>query len=355
MKDLLNKYIEEGWVMKQSHPTLPLSIYNYTQATQYESKWDEVTLMCRGLVLDEEGNIIARPFGKFFNYEEVYNQVPTTGDYVYVQEKMDGSMGILFNYKGEWVMATRGSFTSDQAVKGMEIAKRLFNLDAFEKSVTYLCEIIYPENRIVVNYDEEKLVFLGASTPKEELHWTTAKAFFKYSGIPMKYLVKTEQHFAFGHELFKSLKEKNTENAEGFVLRFQPGNFRMKIKFEDYVALHRVLTNCSSYDIWESLMNYNEIPEALLDKVPDEFYSWVKKTEERITKNFQYTFTTHIATVSSILRDGMLTDKEYAERVLKLTDVNHGVLFDIAKGKDPSNKIWKMVKPAYEKPFAEKE
>jgi RNA ligase len=354
MKDLLNKYIEEGWVMKQSHPTLPLSIYNYTQATQYESKWDEVTLMCRGLVLDDAGNIIARPFGKFFNYEEVYNQVPTKGDYVYVQEKMDGSMGILFYYEGEWIMATRGSFTSDQAVKGMEIAKRLFNLDAFEKSITYLCEIIYPENRIVVNYDEEKLVFLGASTPKEELHWTTAKSFFKYSGISKKYMVKTEQHFAFGHELFKSLKAKNTENAEGFVLRFQPGNFRMKIKFEDYVALHRVLTNCSSYDIWESLMNFNEIPEALLDKVPDEFYSWVKKTEKRINEDFHRTFVYHIATVSSILRDGMLTDKEYAERVLELTGVNHGVLFDIAKGKDPSTKIWKMVKPAYEKPFAEK-
>jgi RNA ligase len=101
-------------------------------------------------------------------------------------------------------------------------------------------------------------------------------------------------------------------------------------------------------------MYFNKLPEALLDKVPDEFYSWVKKTEERINKNFQYTFDTHVATVSSILRDGMLTDKEYAKRVLELTEFNPSVLFDIAKGKDPSNKIWKMIKPAYEKPFAEK-
>jgi RNA ligase len=37
---------------------------------------------------------------------------------------MDGSLGILFNYKGEWVLATRGSFTSDQSVKGTELLQK---------------------------------------------------------------------------------------------------------------------------------------------------------------------------------------------------------------------------------------
>jgi len=37
-KDTLDKYVEEGWLISQVHPTLPLTIYNYSQATQYEAK-----------------------------------------------------------------------------------------------------------------------------------------------------------------------------------------------------------------------------------------------------------------------------------------------------------------------------
>ena len=70
MLDTLNKYLEEGLVQKQVHPTLPLTIWNYTPKVQYENLWDEITLMTRGLVVDDLGNIVARPFAKFFNWEE---------------------------------------------------------------------------------------------------------------------------------------------------------------------------------------------------------------------------------------------------------------------------------------------
>ena len=146
-KELLDKYVADGWLVTQKHPTLPLSIYNYSQKTQYDGHWDEVTLACRGLIVDSStGKVIIKPFPKFFNYEEVEAEVPwKTSDYVYVQEKMDGSLGILFYYlEGmEWVLATRGSFTSNQAIKGMEILKSKYNLDVFEKSIAYLIEIIY--------------------------------------------------------------------------------------------------------------------------------------------------------------------------------------------------------------------
>lgn len=46
--NLLNEYCENGWLVKQSHPTLPLLVWNYSPKTQYECKWDKITLMCRG-------------------------------------------------------------------------------------------------------------------------------------------------------------------------------------------------------------------------------------------------------------------------------------------------------------------
>jgi hypothetical protein len=40
--EILNQYVEEGWVVRNDHPSLPLSIYNYSRKTQYEGKWDDV-------------------------------------------------------------------------------------------------------------------------------------------------------------------------------------------------------------------------------------------------------------------------------------------------------------------------
>ena len=75
-KELLDKYVADGWLVTQKHPTLPLSIYNYSQKTQYDGHWDEVTLACRGLIVDSStGKVIVRPFPKFFNYEEVEAEV----------------------------------------------------------------------------------------------------------------------------------------------------------------------------------------------------------------------------------------------------------------------------------------
>jgi len=93
MLETLNKYYEDGWLIKQTHPTLPLTIWNYSQTTQYEGKWDEVTLQCRGLVTDTDGNVVARPFKKFFNMEE---EKHTETEEYEVYEKMDGSLGIAF-------------------------------------------------------------------------------------------------------------------------------------------------------------------------------------------------------------------------------------------------------------------
>jgi len=97
--NILNKYISEGLVVKNDHPTLPISIYNYSRTCQYENKWDEITKMCRGLILDQEGNVIAKGFNKFFNMEEHQpEEIPNETFEVF--EKLDGSLGILFWYQG---------------------------------------------------------------------------------------------------------------------------------------------------------------------------------------------------------------------------------------------------------------
>lgn len=139
MLEKLNKYYEDGLLYKQVHPYLPLTIWNYSEKCQYENLWDETLLMCRGLVTDHTGDIVAKPFDKFFNIEEGKFE-PTEEFEVY--EKMDGSLGIVFWYEGQWVVATRGSFTSDQAIKAKELLKK-YNTDIMFRHLTYCFEIIY--------------------------------------------------------------------------------------------------------------------------------------------------------------------------------------------------------------------
>lgn len=350
--DTLNSYLEKGLLEKNDHPTLPLSIWNYSRECQYSSSWDEVTLKCRGLILDHEGNLVAKAFDKFFNYEEVADKVPIRGDYVYVQEKVDGSLGILFHYMGEWHMATKGSFTSEQAKKGMEILRSKYQLGSFVTEMTYLCEIVYPENRIVVDYGkEENLIFTGATSGGEELHWTTAQSVFIASGIKKKDVVKTEQHFTFGKDLYESLKSKDEDNREGFVLRFQPGNFRMKIKFEEYVRLHRILTEFSNKDIWEYLKDKKDLSK-LLDRVPDEFDAWVRETVRDLTmryENIQRDYVSHFFEIRAKAPDR----KTFAEEAKRFP--HSGILFAMLDGREYEEHIWKIIRPKYQKPFWKKE
>ena len=360
----LNDYIERGLLIKNPHPTLPLDIYNYSRDCQFSEAWDEITLNMRGTIIDDKGNVIASAFSKFFNYEEVVDQVPVKADYVYVQEKMDGSLGILFYYQDEWHLATKGSFTSEQAKKGMEILKEKYNFfdQVFMTHVTYIVEIIYQENRIVVDFKgEEKIVFLGTSINGEEQHWTTSLSIFKGSGIKKSDIVKCEQHFSFGKDLYKSLKEKNIKNKEGFVLLFQP-YFRMKIKFEEYVRLHRLLTSFSNVDIWELLKEGKNLDE-FLDRVPDEFDKWVKSTIRNLQYH-KYAIGERAGKTHDYFRYGKYGDreteptkKEFAEHLesCKVEPSIRSICFAMWDRKDYGQIIWKMIRPQYQKPFWNKE
>ena len=354
----LNTYFKNGLLSKQSHPTLPLTIWNYTEKVQYDGVWDDVTLQCRGLITENvTGSVLVRPFNKFFNYEELVGKgfIPSKGDYVYIQDKMDGSLGILFNYDDEWVMATRGSFTSEQAIKGLEIVKSMYFLDSWLKEYAYLVEIIYPENRIVVDYKgKEKVVFLSVvlnegwkwkPTDDTELHWTTATMILSSNGVKKSDIVKTEQHFNFSDELYQSLKEKNEKNKEGFVLRFQPGNFRMKIKFEDYVALHKIMTNVSTTSVWEVLSSGESI-DNLLKGVPDEFYKKIKEYETELLNEFSALKSEYEDHFESIKRLG--TRKLFAQ--FATTGFKHpSLLFGLLDGKDIGPTIWRIIKPEFRK------
>jgi RNA ligase len=348
MLELLNEYYEKGLLHKQVHPTLDLTIWNYSEKVQYEGLWDDITLMCRGLVTNSEGNIIAKPFKKFFNLEEG-KHTPTSDFDVYM--KLDGSLGILFNYKGEWVLATRGSFTSDQAVKGMSMLKKYY-YEQLHRDYTYLFEIIYEDNRIVVQYPYEDLVLLGMINTKtgDEVDIHNGEIRFRnmISNVGFRVVKKYD-----GIEDYSTLKSMISDDEEGFVVRFSNGD-RMKVKGEEYLRLHKIMTNISTTTVWEILSSGGKIEDILKD-VPDEFYQKIKMYAS--TLNYQwYQYFNQLGKSYDYFRYGKYNDKEveptkkeFAEFIKDKHPIVKAIMFAMWDGKDYDKIIWKALKPEYKK------
>jgi len=91
-----------------------LALYVYTNRCVYDGLWDDVTVLARGLVLDLSARrVLATPFPKFFNYGE--RGVALPDEPFEVSEKVDGSLGIVFNDGDRWRVVTKGAFDSAQA------------------------------------------------------------------------------------------------------------------------------------------------------------------------------------------------------------------------------------------------
>ncbi len=282
------KQVEEeialGYINVQKHPTENLWIYNYSNQAMFDGRWNEATMNCRGHIVDSDKNIIARPFKKFFTKEQAdsYGLAIPYGETFEVYDKMDGSLGILYwiiekfengNIRPHPFIATRGSFASDQALEATKIFREKYPFVGFDSECTYLFEIIYPENRIVVDYgDKRDLILLAIidTATGEEIPLSQApdglNVVTRYDGINVS---KALDQFD---------KLSGTE-FEGLVIRFTPSNFRVKVKTEDYKKLHKLYTGISERDIWDCISSGIGL-EEIVKVAPDEMFNWIKSVEK---------------------------------------------------------------------------
>lgn len=327
-----DKYLEDKTVSVHHHPTEDLHIYNYTQVCQFSGAWDEVTMMSRGLILDSQGNVIARPFKKFFNREERPDDVPNTSFIAY--DKADGSLGIRYKTSGGYALATRGSFTSDQAIEGTKMLQEL-EYD-FKDNLTYLFEIIYPENRIVIDYGKDrKLIFLGAI----DIETGEVLTPDKFPDYPYEKVSPISDF------------ESPRDNAEGVVLYFKNG-FMCKVKYEEYIRLHRLVTGVTARRIWDILRNKQDKELAeLTERVPEEFKSWVEETTADLNNKYKAIEKISLSVFDEV--KFMETRKEQAGHIIFTAKEHAGIVFAMLDNKPYDLIIWKQLKPAAERPFRE--
>lgn len=229
---ILEHLLSFGYISKSKHPTAELYIYNYTQKCKREEYWNEVTLWCRGIILDEENTIQYHPFKKFFEFEQLYPEFrPTTRNFK-IYEKKDGFLGILYWVDGLPFLTTRNSFISYPGVRGNAILynkySRLFSY--FNPRYTYFFEIVFPNNFLVTDYGEtEDLFLLGAYDNN------------KNQGVSLENIelpMPRVQRFEMKETVFELLQH-DSAHGEGYVLLFGD-NSRLKIKFPQYKAKYKL-------------------------------------------------------------------------------------------------------------------
>lgn len=124
---------------------------------------------CRGITFCEStGEIISRPYHKFFNLYETQETHPDNlaGTVAYFT-KADGSMIHVFPWKDKLRAATCGGYETNQAQTAQLILDKDKTLQTccwqlVEDGFTPLFELVGPSNQIVVRYDKMELIYLGA-------------------------------------------------------------------------------------------------------------------------------------------------------------------------------------------------
>lgn len=278
---------------------------------------------CRGLILDEATNwaTVARPFDKFWNEGEGHAACIdwTTAR---VQEKLDGTLIILYYYAGQWNAATLGMPDAGGQVDSNDFTfADLFwrTLQAHEeldryRDLTLLFELTSPYNRIVVKHAEPKATLISARSLKTGCE-------FAATGYTGKWPVVHEFPLNTLEDIVASFAAINPTSQEGYVVVDKNWS-RIKIKHPGYVALHHLRGEGLNPKRIAEIVRLGEVSEILAH-----FPEWAPDIEAIKVK-----FDTRCQIVQSVYDHykGAESQKDFALWVKDRPDA--WILFGLRKG-----------------------
>jgi RNA ligase len=241
---------------------------------------------------------------------------------------------------------------------------------------TLLFEIVYPANRIVRDYgDLDDLILIGAVCICHGDLWGPAEAAksFRWPG-------PVARVFDYA-TLADALAAEPRPGAEGFVVRYLDGEHKgtmVKIKQDDYVALHRIITGLTSRRIWERLAvwtAHNAHPEQPLKQIakalhmdaaevhgiidagedwqetiertaPEEFTDWIRGTVDDLRAQVRAI----LADVYRVVIQVQGMDRKAAAEIVR-PHPHFGLVFAEMDHKPYTAQAWYAVRPAAERPF----
>lgn len=363
---------------------------------QFEaSNSDRIACNCRGAVItkpngdyriDEnapfgELRLLAFPFTRFFNYGQNDHDIflPKA-----VYEKYDGTCIIFYwdPFCEMWQVGTRsvpdGSNIASSFSPGLAEAGRTFRElfekavqdstkfssiedlgNSLDKNVTYIFELMTPENQVVVHHNEYKIVLIGARHifTEEEMYVNNFNNLsiavpdnILWSISPIMNPGTTVSEF---YEYLVSMAEKRDPTKhEGFVVVGE--NFqRLKIKSSAYVR-HNRIHDLTHYDIIDSIVagEIDDVlplaPEHIKQKIQiieNKLQRWVQSINEQLSK-FQWNGHSDRKDFALYVRNnaqGLAPIHGHIFRAFSEGKTIHEVQEVLSSGKVSSKKIWEWI------------
>lgn len=326
LKSKYDEYVKIGLLRSQTHGKL--TVYVYTELTQFDNLWNTVTRSARGIVFDNDGELVQRCLPKFFNHDEpmgILDSLSLKAQLPVVQDKLDGSLIKVSQHKKHGLVVTsKASFTSNQAIWANDIIKEQGYV--FQEGYTYHFELIHPANQIVLNYGDKKGLVLLAIVENG-----TGKELNVYKH---EYADQFEVVEKLPNEILSNVDKLNENGLhEGVVANF--GDYRLKYKTDEYVRLHRIVTDLTPKRVWEALSQGQTIERL---NIPEEFLEWLETTEKRLNDEFKS------------IRDNALKEyeitKELSNKEIGLSDNKYkSYIFSLRNNRSIDEMIWKQIKP----------
>ena len=190
---------------------------------------------CRGLIFDTEGNIMSRPYHKFFNVnekEETQTHMLDMARAHVVMDKLDGSMIRPVRMHGMVRLATKMGVTdiAMEAEKLLDPGQYDWLDDMMVDGFTPIFEYVAPTNKIVVEYAEAKLILTAVRETVSGEYRS-----LRQWDAPFE-IVNTADSI---HNLDAYLSVARGETSrEGDIIRFADGHM-VKVKNDWYVQIHK--------------------------------------------------------------------------------------------------------------------
>ena len=233
---LLANHIVGGHLVKRGGRLPSLSVLKYKSNTFYNNTWDNALLEMRGTVIDEDYNIIVRPFDKLFNYSEriapnAFQPLTITDDeIVKIVRKVNGFLGVAtyVSKMNEVIYSTTGSL--DSAFRDL-VEKHLTQYESLFKAYpdySFMFEIC-DESDIHIIREEFGAYLIGCRNVANGKLLTEEQL----DDIAKEYDIKRPYHkiVTFG-ELKDELK---TCQHEGYMVYSLDGTKRFKMKSPYYL------------------------------------------------------------------------------------------------------------------------
>jgi len=311
---------------------------------------------CRGLIFDVNGDIMSRPFHKFFNVSEreetQLHNLDMSKPHV-IMEKMDGSMVRPLYLDGRIQLATKMGVT-DVAEEALEYL--LSRSDAAEITVwmqrmiaagiTPLFEYVSPKNQIVIEYEEPDLVLLALRNNRNGLYIP----FPEYredsiTSIPRGITQVPEYGSVDGGLEEYVARQRESEGREGDIIRFADGH-AVKVKNDWYVRIHKVKDKIRTDRHILALLLENELDDVY-PHLDERDYERVKQYERDFHRLYHEKLVELDQVVNDLITDAEGDRKRLATEVLPASDLDQRqwrFVFAHADGKDLNDLLMEHVR-----------